>query len=206
MDDIVKSALKEFEYTFGRNELHNFKYHVLDVLVGFYHKQPETLKKRINQTIATAQLTSDLHHYLKVACIAEGEDRNLTYNEALQIIGERPLYKGDSIYHFSNTEHPLGFQGHEKMCFSSKKSLDSITTDSINEELPIYSHTCEVLKPEDILDHSAIAIMEENRDVVIEEALISPISRKDPIKRKESARWYETKGVGAINVVSVDLV
>jgi len=199
IDEACEEAANRFTHNFGTDvgEHDIFKLYVLDSLRRVYADDPVKLLKRATQIVKQGMNALDLIRYLTCACIAEGEDRKVTYEEALKIVGERPLKKGEKIYHFSNTQHKVGFRGHIGMCFNSEDKLSGVVTDSIDYSMPIYMHTCEVVKPKGLIDHDAKAYTNETRDVVIAEVLLEG-ARFDPLRR-----WYEQKGKEAIRVVDV---
>jgi hypothetical protein len=199
IDDACKIAIEKFTQNFGTDPAEHkvFIEHVLDPLRCIYAKKPARLLERAAEIADAGMNALDFMHYLACACITEGEDRNVTYEEALQIIGARPLSKGEDIYHFSNKRHRKGFRGHPGMCFTSEDSVRNIVTDSLDFSQPVYMHTCEVENPNGLSDHDAQAYTSEKRDIVVAEVLLDA-ARFDPSKR-----WYEQKDEGAVKVVAV---
>jgi len=199
IDEACERAVDKFTQNFGTDlaEHKIFREFVLDTLRRVYARDPARLLERATEIADTGMNALDFMRYLTCACIAEGEDRNLTYEEALQIIGARPLSKGEKIYHFSNKKHSKGFRGHAGMCFSSEGDARSVVTDAIDYSKPVYIHTCEVEKPKGLLDHDAQAYTSERRDTVIAEVLL------DGARFDVSRRWYEQTGKGAVKVVAV---
>jgi hypothetical protein len=199
IDEACEKAVGKFTKNFGtdRTEHKIFRDSVLDKLREVYANDPARLLERATEIADTGMKAPDLMRYLDCACIAEGEDRNITYEEALQIIGPRPLAKKEKIYHFSNQQHRIGFKGHVKMCFTSENSIKGVVTDAIDYSKPVFMHTCEVVKPNGFIDHDAEAYTSEKRDTVIAEVLL------DAAIFNASKRWYEQKDENAIKVVEV---
>lgn len=202
-DSIDQYAFGQFEEYFGSNEQEKaiFENGVLARLKGSYPNNPELIKKRLDEIIKAGFNASDLSRYLRSACIAEENPlRKLTYQEILTIIGEKPLQNGQNIYHFSNRKHKIGFEGHAGMCFTDEDDLWTVESGSLDKAEKVYSHTCEVLRPEGILDHTAIALAgdpENLRDKVIMEEFFGDMAYSKQL------RWYELKDIGSIRVVEV---
>ena len=143
-----------------------------------------------------------LPHYFNVATIGEGENRRITYEEALQITGEEPVELGQSLYHFSNRKHPVGFEGHPAMYLTASPDFDSVESHGIEGSQPTFRHTCKVVVP------SLIVCIEANDSA----------GRKSPVEsvrnslidefafRPDTNRWYKTTKQGGIEVVKVEKI
>ena len=204
MEELIEESNDKFESYFGTDPTirEAFKECVINVLKDVYRDNPERFKERLTEVIERGNEVYDLNRYLRVACIDEGEDKPLGYEEALMIIGPKPVKKGDTLYHFSHKRHLIGFHGHEGMCFTSEDDFSSIASDSVDRTEPVHSHVCIVLNPKKILDHHAKALLEgiSRRDELIEDCMF--FVEEDPY----NPRWYEAKGKGAIEVVSLKQV
>ncbi len=211
MDELQSNPLIEvgwasYEEYFGRQEqeVAAFRDHVMTTLERVYGDQPERFRQRLHEILELGmQVKNDLiKRYFRVACLAEGEDRELSPEEVLQIIGERPLKRGDKIYHFSAIKRAIGFEGHKRMYFSSSPNRRDVEADNLNKAemkgLSIWRHTCVVQEPDSIIDHDAHALTAESRDSLIREYILG--------KLKEEARWYIVQKKGAIKVVLVEKV
>jgi len=198
IDEACKKAVDKFTENFGTDPVEHkiFEDSVLDILRKVYSKNTARLLERAIEIADKGMYARDLMHYLDCACIAESEDRNITYEEVLQIIGPRPLKKGENIYHFSNKRHRIGFRGHSKMCFTSETDINDVSAE-IDYARPIYIHTCEVIKPKGLLDHDAVAFSHAR----IEEAIADVLLEGGQFKT--SRRWYEQSKKEAIKVISV---
>lgn len=126
---------------------------------------------------------------------------DLSFDEFIGMIGRKPPYTGQIIYHFSNTAHPQGFKGHQAMCFTTEDGFHDVVSDSIDERAVIYRNECRVLDPSKLCDLRARA------DFGL---LLSakPESRKEDLEdlldeyRNNDSRWYEATDEGAIEVIS----
>ena len=200
ISNIIKKAYEEFRDSFGEDseDFEVFRDRVVRPLLRVYGGNSEKLDSRLNEIIDNGyNKATDLGHYLDVACIGEGEDRPLTYEEAVRVLGERPVEAGDKIYNFSNRELSEGYKGHKRMCFTSEGDITSVESESIDLSVPLYKHTCEVVDPSKILDHTAIAKTGAgSAREVIEDVLLSGDLLED-------FRWYEASDVGAIRVTEV---
>ena len=140
--------------TLVNNEMQKHSLGIMSALQKAYPADFSRQKQRL-QEIREEALKLVLHwgkpeflpNYFSVATIGEGENRRITYEEALQITGEEPVELGQSLYHFSNKKHPVGFEGHPAMYLTASPDFDSVESHGIEGSQPTFRHTCKVVVP-----------------------------------------------------------
>ncbi len=117
----------------NKREISVFEECVLNRLSFVYTGDSEIYNRRLSEIVSLAKEVKDLERYFSIACLAEGEERDLTYEERLQIVGGKTLRVGDHIYHFSNRQHNVGFMGHDNMFFTSEDDSFDVESDSLKK-------------------------------------------------------------------------
>jgi len=203
IDYIVQHARTDFAEVFSEDaDIKAFNEHIVPKIVEAYSNDPQRMKSRFDEIMNYGFRVHPDHmvDYLRVASVAEGVEDILNSDQVLAIIGERPLSVGKVIYHFSNTEHPVGFEGHRGMRFTSKNNINDVEED-IDSSNQIYVHHCEVIKPDLIIDHTAVGIQQwEITKQELLDDIFDPTGRYDPY----DSRWYEATLPGAIKVKKIE--
>jgi len=201
INEIRGSARARFKEMFGCQEKEQRAFNLaLNTLIDIYRKDSKQLKQRIEEILLEGyNRAADLAQYLGACRIAEGRD-SLSYEEIIKIIGVVPLKIGEPLYHFSNKQHKIGYEGHRGMCLSTSNDLGSVVA-NVDLGNEIYRHTCIIRNPSLLLDHDAKTLYKNKVHPIkiIEEFLLdSP--------RRKIDRWFEVKKKGAISVYSIDRV
>tara|TARA_Y100000310_G_scaffold345616_1_gene467345 strand:- start:3865 stop:4302 length:438 start_codon:yes stop_codon:yes gene_type:complete len=127
--------------------------------------------------------------------INKGKDRVASLEEVFEILGgECPVQKGDVLYHFSNTKHPIGSTGRKEMCFTSVDDVETVECE-MDRFSQIYSHACEIVGPNYVREMAYLFVGAFREDFI-----------KEAQQGLHDHRWYEALEDGAIRVVSVEEV
>jgi len=197
--EIRRSARAEFKKLFGSKKSEQRAFNLaLETMEEVYENNPEQLRRRIGEVLIEGyEKARDLTRYFSALVIAEGKSE-LSLEEIIKIIRVVPLRVGKPLYHFSNKQHEIGYEGHKGMCFTKSRDFRDVVA-NINLEDKIYCHTCLIKRPEWLFDHDAQTLYENK----VPPSEIINIFLLDT-ERRRSDRWFEAKRKGAIVVYSVE--
>ena len=116
----------------------------------------------------------------------------------LNLIGEKPLEKGQNLYHFSNIQHE---REHIGMCLTDDTDFLRVDTDSIDYGLPIYMNTFRVVDPAGLKNHSASKLLEHINNAPTQSQQNDLLVKGVMEWRRRYDRWYEVVEPGAIKLI-----
>ncbi|MCX8158878.1 MAG: hypothetical protein N3D20_01130 [Candidatus Pacearchaeota archaeon] len=198
---LIKEIIELFKKHFGRDEKE----------LALFRKWLKLANKKYGDdelTIEVARIMDegynkalDLGRYISARIFELNGNKKMNYEEALELIGLRRLKIGSALYHFSNINHGMGFEGHRGMCLSDSSDFGEVVA-NIDIEKEVYRHICDIRNPKSIIDHDARTIA---KTYSAGRMGIGDIIREF-IFNERGARWYELEESGAIRVIKVEKV